>query len=228
MFGFDVAQAKIDVDKWTKVLDRLTDEKLKGFQDNLTEKIQEYKILKIEADNSAKQYRDSLKEIINPDLLRIEKLIKEIEAKIEAQNEKKNKILVAYGNADSKASAERLMDAFEATESFASVSLQQTIAQNTFQEGHEDDYKLLYNLVNDLFEEGLLLKQQTVLIGAIENITKESELLRFMADSDSLLSYPVLEKDELQRINQKMLPMRSEKDELQRIKQKMLPKRSEL
>jgi len=205
----DVAQARIDVAKWTEVLDRLTEEKKKGFQDNLTEKIQEYKNLKIEADNDAKQYRNRLDEIIDPDLERIKDKIKDIERDIEAQNGRKQGIL--NGTGDDRASAERLIEALEATESFATASLQQTIAQNTFQQGHEDDYGLLFTLLEDLFiEDTLSLETQKIYIEQIENIAKDSQLLSFLAESNSLLTYPVLEKIQLERIDQQMLPMRSE------------------
>jgi len=193
----DVAQAKIDVDKWTKVLNRLTDEKKKGFQNDVMEKKKEhYTNLMIKTVTEVQQHEENLKKVINPKLEKIENNIERIKLEIEVQKERKKDLF--EGNADIRASAERLIDAIDATQSFAAASVEQAVAQNTFTVGHKDDYQALFFTMEDLFDEGSSLQDQKEYIQLIEDVIAETSLLSFLGDSNSLLTYPVLEKAEIQ------------------------------
>jgi len=205
MWQNDVAQAKIDVDKWTKVLDRLTVEKKRGFQNDVMEKKTEhYKELMIETVAEVQEHGDNLTNVINPKLKESQNKIEGLKQKIEFQNDRKKELF--EGNADIRASAERLIDAIDATRYFAVESVSQAEAQKTFKVGQKNVYEILLSALEDLFDEDFdSLEMQKINIEAMEESIADSKLLSFLADSNSLLTYPVMEKAEIQIMDQQIM-----------------------
>lgn len=206
----DVELAKIEVEKWTGVLHNLTVEKKKGLKndDNMEKKKENYNELLIKAVTEIQEHENNLKTVMKHKLDEIETNIERIRSAIEDQKKRKKELF--ENNADSRASAERLIDAIESTESFATASLQQAIAQDTFAEGHVDEYKEIVFVLEDLFDEHSTLQEQKINIQLIEDSMMETPVISFLNDCTSLLSYPFMEKAAIQamdqEINKRLLP----------------------
>jgi len=198
----DVAQARVEVRTWSERLDKLTEEKKNGFQDDVEEKIKSYKTKIVEAEVEVKKYQGCLINIIEPKLQEVRDNITHIKEEIKAEEQRKNKLF--EGMADARASAERLIDAIDATNAFAVAAVQQAFTQTTFQTAHESEFqKLLFNL-EDLFEEGVSLDEQKILLEGLQESIEDTPLLTFLNNVGSLLTYPTLNRAEIQAIDQQL------------------------
>jgi len=167
-----------------------------------TEK-EHYNNLIIKAVAELQQHEENLKKVINPKLKKIEYNIERIKWEIERRKENKKELF--EGNADIRASAERLIDAIDATQSFASVFIEQAVALNFLITFGLDNYhdELIFTM-EDLLDEGSSLQVQKQYIQLIEDTIAEWPLLSFLADCNSLLTYPVMEKAEIQIMDQQI------------------------
>jgi len=85
-------------------------------------------------------------------------------------------------------------------------SVSQAEAQKTFKVGQKNVYEILLSALEDLFDEDFdSLEMQKINIEAMEESIADSKLLSFLADSNSLLTYPVMEKAEIQIMDQQIM-----------------------
>lgn len=193
----DVKLAQEEVDKWTKELQKLRDEKKSGY----SKKKSDDQIIHFKKESSRytaegrKQEVEAAAAKQKAEAITVE--IKKLDTKLK---EVKNALDKARkGLVEENESTDRLISAMDATRDFAYASQSQVFVQKTTKNQLGGSAKDLFWTYEDLFEEESI-DDQLAAVDAIEEENDKFLLIKFLADALPMQEYPMVERTEFSQL----------------------------